>query len=618
MAFLILRRNGLIQPSQLIDELWSTNPPKSSMTTLQTYIYKLRKMLSKHDAGDALTSQAGGYMLAIPEGATDVHEFEHKAAEGQRRLKEGAVAQASELFSSALAHWRGPTLADIPLGSLLSPYVTRLEELRCRTLELRIEADLQLGYHRELNSELKSLVLTYPLNEQFHRSLMISLYRSGRRNEALEVYRGLRDKLIEEIGLEPGEELRELHQDLLLDKLPRSSALELPPTDTPPALIITESPEGIERKLSNTGERTSPPAQLPAPVTGFTGRGATVETIYENLSPRRVRDIPTTSRITVITGAPGVGKTALALHAAHWLREEYPDGQLHAELTTAGGTVDAGTVLYGFLHALGIPEHRIPADRDERSQLFRSETAGRRLLLVIDEVPSSSVALPLLPGGLGCAVLITGRQRLHGLVDAQKIELDGLSADEGIDLIAHMTQGFLTAEERAAAARLVELASGIPLLLRGISTRLSMTPGLSLTALANKLESVSRHQLLEEFRVRDLDLRSRYDCVYASLSSREQSAFRFLSLLPRNEFTALSTAQLFGWDLESAKRVLDVLADHHLIRIVGCADAVAIYSFPKLIAGYAHEQLNSILSQPDHPEAAGENGPYAIPMSSRS
>ncbi|WUH98294.1 NB-ARC domain-containing protein [Spirillospora sp. NBC_00431] len=604
MALLTLRRNGLVQLPELIDELWRSAPPKSAMTTLQTYIYKLRKTLAAHDAEDLLVSRAGGYMLAIPDSSTDVHAFERDAADGQRHLAEESAARASELLGRALARWRGPALADVTLGDVLSPYATRLEELRRRTLELRIEADLQLGYHRELISELKSLVLMYPLNEQLHKSLMISLHRSGRRNEALEGYRNIRNNMIEEIGLEPSEELRELHQNLLLDTLPQpppSPVSVTTATPSPAALAITGMPP------PDTGGGDAVPAQLPPAAASFTGRAATIATLYENLAPEASGDGSLPSRIVEITGMPGIGKTALALCAAHRLRESYPSGQLYVEFSTADDDItDPGAVLYGFLRALDVPGDRIPVGREERSQLFRSVSTGRRLLLVLDNVPSNAAVQPLLPGDPGCAVLITSRQRLHGLVDAQKVELDGLTSDEGVGLLAHMIGYSRVAKERLTAARIVEFTDGIPLALRGIGARLAMTPGLSLTAFADKLMHTPHHELLEEFRVGDLDIRPRYATVYNSLSPQEQSAFRFLSMFPGHKFTVSSTARLLGWDLVQAKRVLDVLADYHLIRIVGVTNDVAIYTCPRLVVSFAAERLMTILTK--HPLQDEENG----------
>ncbi|MCW8215392.1 AfsR/SARP family transcriptional regulator, partial [Streptomyces griseolus] len=217
ISLLMLRHNTVVQASEFIDELWPELPPPSAVTTLQTYIYKFRKLLLKQGLGNLLQTQPGGYSLTIPSSSLDVSLFERLAEEGQEHFQRGDSAAALACFERALALWRGPALADVETGGRLFSYVTRLEELRFRILELRIESDLENGRHRELISELKALVLTHPLHEHLHGLLMVALHRSGRRHEALEVYQSLRQKMIDELGMEPGKELAGLQHTLLSD-----------------------------------------------------------------------------------------------------------------------------------------------------------------------------------------------------------------------------------------------------------------------------------------------------------------------------------------------------------------------------------------------------------------
>jgi DNA-binding SARP family transcriptional activator len=225
IALLTLRRNSVVRASELIDELWEDNPPVSAMTTLQTYIYKLRKTFQKCGAGEILQTRPAGYMLTTPDENVDLYWFERAMKEGQTTLDRGDPLRAAEILADALAMWRGPALVDVITGNLLSAYATQLEEVRFRTLELRIETDLRLGRHLELTSELKSLVVRYPLHEGFHTSLMTALYHSGRRYEALDVYRTLRYNLLEELGLEPGRQVQQLHQALLSSDVPAVSGV---------------------------------------------------------------------------------------------------------------------------------------------------------------------------------------------------------------------------------------------------------------------------------------------------------------------------------------------------------------------------------------------------------
>lgn len=220
LALLLLRRGTIVSPSEIMEELWAESPPNSALTTIQTYIYQLRKILVRHGAGDLLTTHPGGYSLEIDETLLDLHGFEQAVREGRALLEAGKPLEAADRLSDALTAWRGDPLAGVAQGGLLYSYTTWLQELRFRALEMRIQADLRAGRHQDLVSELQSLVLTYPLRENLHASLMIALYCSGRRSEALGKYQELRRKMIEEFGLEPSQPLREIHQDIISDTLP--------------------------------------------------------------------------------------------------------------------------------------------------------------------------------------------------------------------------------------------------------------------------------------------------------------------------------------------------------------------------------------------------------------
>jgi DNA-binding SARP family transcriptional activator len=225
ISLLLLRRNSLVLPEEFIDELWGDAPPKSAATTLQTYIYHLRKILLEHGAEHLLTTHPGGYKLEIEDRRVDLWEFENSFYAGRAAFEAGRPAEASRILRSAVGLWRGPSLADVEHGKLLYSYTTWLHELKHRALELRIEADLQVGRHREVASELKSLVLINPMDEHMHGLLMIALFGAGRRHEALERYRELRENMVEDLGIEPGHDLRKLHQEMLSDNCPAAPSM---------------------------------------------------------------------------------------------------------------------------------------------------------------------------------------------------------------------------------------------------------------------------------------------------------------------------------------------------------------------------------------------------------
>ncbi|MEU5400854.1 BTAD domain-containing putative transcriptional regulator [Streptomyces sp. NPDC005963] len=674
IALLIMRRNAVVQTSELIDELWEGGPPTSALTTLQTYIYKLRKILVRHGGEEVLHTRPGGYVLDIPNSSVDLYRAEKAAGEGKSTLRNGDPVRARESLAEALAIWRAPALVDVDRGALLSSYATRLEEFRSRTLEMRIEADLQLGHHRELVSELKSLILTHPLHEHLHASLMIALHRSGRRHEALEVFRVLRQNMVEDLGLEPGEELRQLHQALLadapvgppfearqsirtvsqdaaasgangsrgvrgtaVDVVDRSAApqaaehehllasvpaqreatgvssegrvRDVAPVPPSTALPSRSAPDGHGTVGHGTvghgtvghgtvGGSTAPaPAELPADVGDFTGRAPVIEDIMLQFLPPKdgtVRHAAT--RVVVIAGMPGVGKSALAVHLAHRVRHLFPDGQLHVELHgSTDGPRDVREVLHGLLRSLGIPDTLIPANLEERSKLFRSTTAARRVLLVLDDTAALADVRPLLPGGPKCAVIITSRRRLHGLAGAQSVDLDVLDSTEGIDLLASLIGRERLDEEPQAADKLVELGGWLPLALRCIGGRVATMPGLPLTRVADQL--ARSNDILSELRLGDLDVRSGYDAAYDRLTRSEQAVFRLLSMLPADEFTASTVADLLGWEIPSVERILDRFVNSYLLKIVHYGNDELHYALPPLTWTYARGRLDSTLKQ---------------------
>jgi SARP family transcriptional regulator, regulator of embCAB operon len=220
LALLLLRPNRIVTRDALFEELWGEDPPQSATTTTQTYIYQLRKLfqregLTAEDGGDLLLTRAPGYLLHIRPEQVDSNVFLRLCGEGRELLDRGAPADAAHKLRAALSLWTGPVLADVTAGPLLESHINHLLEMRVRALELRIQADTELGRHRELVPELRGLVRVYPLNEWFHARLIDCLHHGGRRAEALQAYHQLREILNEELGLDPAPELQRLQSDVL-------------------------------------------------------------------------------------------------------------------------------------------------------------------------------------------------------------------------------------------------------------------------------------------------------------------------------------------------------------------------------------------------------------------
>ncbi|WHT23340.1 BTAD domain-containing putative transcriptional regulator [Crossiella sp. CA-258035] len=593
-SLLTLRRNALVQTGELIDELWEDNPPSSAMTTLQTYIYKLRRILAECEAGDILSTWPGGYKLFVPDEALDLHRFEADASRGKELLDQGDAANASKFLEQALSVWRGPALVDVARGTLLSSYATGLEEQRARTLELRIRADFALGRYRETIGELKSLVQTHLLDEQLHAALMTALYHSGRRHEALELYQLHRGNVIKELGLEPGREIQRLHQSMLSDTsiespfaLQPAAPLEIGGV-APMQTVAQEEP-----RAAVTAEAAlwpGQPAQLPPAIAEFTGRTAIRDEIEAEFTCPAKNATP----VAVISGMPGVGKTALAIHIAHRLRTRFPDGQLYADLNGRAGTRrDVAELAHGLLTAMGVTRHQMPDTAEERGKLFRSITAGRRILLLLDNVPPVDLSA-VLPGDPQCGVIVTSRSRLFGLAGSRRVDLEVLSRGEALDLLIQLVgRSRIDTEEQAAADLIESEFCRHPLALRCIGSRLVANPTLSLRGVAKQISRPAH--LFDELPFEGLDIRARFDSSYRAMDRETQGIFRLLAMFPAGRFPAEAAADLLGRDLGSVKRALAYLEDHHLLRMFYEEDGNAQFAFPELVWCYAREKLDGML-----------------------
>ncbi|MGC5021005.1 BTAD domain-containing putative transcriptional regulator [Micromonospora sp. DT47] len=579
LAFLLVRRNQIVQVSEFIDELWGSNPPGSAMTTLQTYIYKLRRDVLELSGLANLHTQSCGYLLDVADDQLDVCRFESLSRQGRAAQEAGDTARASELLSESLSMWRGRALSGVTAGQILSAHVARLEENRLRVLGMRIEGDMLLGRYEELVSELKGLVRSYPLHERFHASLMTALNRSGRRYEAFEVYRQLRDLLADELGLEPSTSVQRLYQSLLHAEPADGAASPVrtgPGRPTRPAVV---------------------PAQLPADTPDFTGRAEMLERVRRMLAVRH--DNGTTARAVSICGMAGVGKTTLALHAAHVDKAQFPDGQLYADLRgpSPRGAATPTDVLAGFLRALGVPEQQVPPTLEERSSLFRTVSDGRRLLVVLDDALSASQIAALIPATPTSAVVITSRWGLQDLPGVRVMKLDVMRPHESLELLGRMIGRDRVAAEREQAERIIHRCGNLPLALRCVGARLAAAPTLTLQRMAALLESGPAP--LDQLRFAEFDVRANYDKTYFRLAPHDRSALRLISLLPPPTFTVATAASLLGVGADAVEDQLGRLVNYHLLEASSDRGTDTVrYQLHRLVRLYARERLNREFIRP--------------------
>ena len=394
LAALLLNQRCAMPPDEVADLLWAGNPPPSARATVHNYVKRLRQTLRD---GDRLliTTQAGGYLLRIPAANLDIPRFEAMTTRGRDALRSGQYPQAADELRAALALWRGRPLADVTCADLIARHAPRLEELRTQVTEERIEADLHCGRQDQAVSELRVLIAADPLRERLHGMLMLALYLQGRQADALAAYRDARRTLIDEIGVEPGAELRRLHERILNGDPALTEQLSIARADRDPQPGSLGSPLPVVV-----------PRQLPQEARGFTGRTRELRALTELLG--RPEGVSSVVVISVIAGTAGVGKSALAVHWAHEVAGNFPDGQLFVNLRgyDPDRPMPAADALAGFLRALSVPGRDIPPDAAERAALYRSLLAGRRMLVVLDNAGSAEQVRPLLPGTPTCAVVV--------------------------------------------------------------------------------------------------------------------------------------------------------------------------------------------------------------------
>src|SRR5579859_2774178 len=571
LACLLLSANRVVSLDRLIQALWD-EPPRTARITTQGYVKDLRNMLGA-DGRSRIVTAGGGYRFIAHEGELDLHGFGKLRDAGAADVRAGDWAAAAEKLRTALALWRGEPLLDVPSILLQREEVPALTETWLQATELRVAADLALGRHQELTVELRALTAAHPLREKFHEQLMLALYRSGMHAEAIDAYRRVRRLLAAELGIEPGPELRDLHQRMLTDD---------------PGLVSASAPD--------QGAAFGPPRQLPAAITGFTGRSAQVKRLLEVLD-RSADANPHSLIISVITGAGGVGKTSLAVHAAHQLATHFPDGQLYVDMRGSGDAAkDPAEMLAEFLRDLGVPDTSIPAGVDARAARYRTILAGRKVLVMLDNARDSAQVKPLLPGSASCHVLITSRNRMSGLAGS-RLDLDVLLPDEAHALFASIVGSRVEAEPEATSAVLAH-CGGLPLAIRIAGARLAGRPAWSVQALARRLDD--RRRVLDELRTDDLAVQASLDVSYNSMRRSAAGidparAFQFLGLFPGPSVPLPAMSALMGVAPAQAEPELEYLVDCSLLE----SRAPGRYQMHDLLHAYATECAERELSPSD-------------------
>ncbi|MEU8772380.1 BTAD domain-containing putative transcriptional regulator [Streptomyces sp. NPDC048606] len=589
LALLLLSPGRIVPVDTLVDVVWNGRPPATARTQVAIVIAALRKAFKTEGVTDEVIATAHpGYLLRADGHALDTATFTTLVAEAEIAVREQRPADAARFYAEALALWRGPALAGVT-GQLVEDEAARWEEVRINAYEALTSVQLDLGRHQLLLPELAATVREHPLRERTRYHLILAQYRSGRRAEAMESFREARRQFIDELGMEPGPELQELHDAILRDD-PSLGAVPL---------------EAAPEPASTRGQVV--PSELPPDVPGFAGRSeelASLDTLVDGQGDDGAR----TPTVGLITGVAGVGKTGLAVRWAHRVTEQYPDGRLFADLRGYDehhAPTTAGDILSRFLRSLGVDSDDVPNGLEDRIALYRSVLAERRVLIVLDNVRTFAQIRPLLPGGGGCTVLVTSREQLEQLItwpQRARVHLGLLPEEDAVELLGRIVGEARVLAAPAESARLVELCDRLPLALRIAAARLASKPHWTVRHLVTRLTDGRRR--LDELSQGESQIRASFELSYRYLHKDAARLYRLLGLLGVPDFTAWVGAALMDQDVLDAERLIEHLVDAQFLEVVGVdATGQLRYRFQNLMRLYADELARAEESEEDRLEA---------------
>ena len=549
LARLALGAGAAVGQDELIELLWRRGETPNAVGPLHTQVARLRRLL---DVGartrSVIIGGQTGYQLAVGAEHLDLLAFRDLVARAAYDAPEEALVR----LAGALALWRGEIDA---AGVVSSPVYIALQAEHATVVQTYAALARGLGKPDRALDQLRELADRRELDEPLHVELVLTLAASGRQVEALAAYDRIRSALASQLGVDPGERLRSAQ------------------------LAVLRQQEWDTRRATEHVAIQQAPAAPP----DFVGRAAELATIEAALARPNQGSAP---RVVLIDGIAGVGKTTLALAAAHRLRARYPDGQLYADLRGAATTApDPMQVLGRFLRALGVPGRRIGTDETEAAALLRSELADRTMLVLLDNARDADQIRPLLPGAGGSDVIVTSRRRMPGLAGVSVVDLEPLTPPESVALIGAIAGKHRTDADPDAAGALAEACARLPLALRIASARLATRRAWTVDDLTRRL--LDDNQRLDELSSGESSVLNSFQLGYADLSPSAQRAFRLCGLHPSDDFGVDSTGALLGVSAAEADRVLEDLLEANML-LQYAADR---YRFHDLLGLYARGLL---------------------------
>ncbi|MEJ3750857.1 BTAD domain-containing putative transcriptional regulator [Actinomycetes bacterium KLBMP 9797] len=554
LATLAMSAGEDVSIERLASGVWGDELPSDVRRTVQVYVTRLRRVIG----AQAIRTTPGGYRLEVDPDRVDAARFV-RMLDIARSAADPAAERAQ--LARALTLWRGTPFDGVRSSWLDSAVAPRLVERRVDAWERRIELDLAAGGGEELVAELRELTARHPLRERLWGHLMTALYRAGRQADALQAYQRLYRILTEDIGVEPGQAIRELHHKILSADPTLEVTADHPVSDLDP-------PRGPQ-----------PVSLLPRTVADFTGRTAEGDRLVAALTAVR----PATT-VCGIDGMAGVGKSTLAVHIAHQVSGSYPDALLFVDMHghLAGRTPrTAADTLDHLLRVMGVPADRVPEELDERVARWRTLTMGKRILLLLDDVVDAEQVRPAIPGGAGCSVVITSRRRLTDLDLTHVLSLDPMPASEAT-MLFRQASGVPAGDP--GVAHVVDLCAGLPLAIWIAATRLRHRPAWNAVELAGRLRD--EHRRLPELTVGDRGVAAAFTLSYRCLTTPQQRVFRALGVHPGQQVDARSVAASCALPVTATQPLLEDLVDAHLL----AQPATGRYRLHDLLRVFASEQ----------------------------